>query len=326
MSRDLVALPKPHLHLHFEATVRPDTLADLADAAGRPVPATRRWRGFTEFAAAYGELIDLIRQPADLTRLMHELAEDQAAQGVTYVELSVAPEVYAGFFGSPEAALAALLADAEAASVRHGVVIRFMVAIDRTAGPEAALASARLAAAFADEGVVALGLHAEERGFPAADFAEPYRIARDAGLLATPHAGELVGPESVWQALDVLHADRILHGVRSVEDPALVAELVRRGSCLDVCPSSNLLLEVVPSIEAHPLPLLLEAGVACSINADDPILFGPDVLAEYDLASSVLGLTAEQLARCARAGFTASGAPAAVKAAGIAGVEAWLVD
>ena len=239
--------------------------------------------------------------------------------------MTLAPVLHAQLFGgSAEAALDFLLARATEAEARTGVVIRAMIASARTMAVEIALADARLAVQYADRGVVAYGLHSDERGAPAAPFAEAFAIARAGGLLITPHAGELVGPESVREAVELLHADRILHGVRVIEDPDLVAEVARLGICLDVCPSSNVVLHVVPDLAHHPLPALLAAGVTCSINADDPLQFGPGLLDEYLLCREQLGFDDATLAGCARSSIRASGAPADLKSAALAAIDAWL--
>ena len=200
-----------------------------------------------------------------------------------------------------------------------------MVTADRELSVEQAVADAKLAAKYAGRGVVGFGIANDERGNPVAKFAEAFAIAKDAGLLVTPHAGELEGPDEVRAAIAV-GADRILHGVRAIEDIDLVAEIAQRGIALDVCPTSNVLLHVVPTISAHPLPLLLEAGVRCSINADDPILFGPGLLEEYQLCRDGIGLTDEQLAACALTSLEASGAPDHVKERARDGIAVWLAS
>lgn len=322
--RDLRALPKGHLHLHMEAAMRPVTLVALSEKLGIEPAATTGFSGFTAFSMTYRGLLAAMDHPDHLGILMEQVFEDQAAEGVAYLELGVSPQFYAERYGSQEAALAEMLDSARSASATHGVAFGLMPTIDRTAGIEPAMLTARAAARFAGEGVVSLGLAADERGFPCAGYAEPFALARAAGLQATPHAGELVGPESVREALDLLRADRILHGVRAVEDPTLVAELAERGIPLDVCPTSNVLLEVVAEIGEHPLARLLAQGVRCSINADDPILFGPDILAEYELCRTSLGLTDEQLAACAWTSIETTLAPDDVKATAKAEIDAWL--
>ncbi len=179
-------------------------------------------------------------------------------------------------------------------------------------------------------GIVAFGLHGNEEGYPPDPFAHAFRLALDGtDLLSTPHAGEIApfpggGPDSVRDAIDHLGAHRILHGVLAIEDPRLVERLAREQICLDVCPSSNLLINVFPSAEAHPLPKLLEAGVPCDLGSDDPLLFGPSLLDEYVLCREQMGLSDDQLATMAQTSFTYSGAPQQVKDAGLAAVEAWL--
>jgi adenosine deaminase len=142
-------------------------------------------------------------------------------------------------------------------------------------------------------------------------------------LISAPHAGELAGPESVYGALDALGARRICHGVRAVEDPALVERLAADEVVLDVCPTSNVMLAVVPSIEEHPLVRLLDAGVGCSLNGDDPLLFGPGLLAEYELVRDTMGLPDERLAQLARSSLVASGAPNTLIAQALTQVQEW---
>ncbi len=327
--RDLAALPKGHLHLHLEASVRPATLAELAQERGISVPAFTYQRedypDFADFSVAYQSLVPVLDDQAALTRLVDEAVEDAAREGVVYLELSTSPMPrYSDMFGSVQEALATLTELITAAGVRHGVEANFMPSGMRIADPAGTTELARAAVPFAGKGIVSFGLAADERGFPPELFEEAFTIARDAGLDATPHAGELVGPESVWGAIKTLGASRIQHGVRSVEDPALIDYLAEHGIPLDVCPTSNYLLSVVDSVEEHPLPYLLEAGVRCSINADDPILFGPGVLEEYVLARGALGLTDEQLAACAWTSIETTQASDATKTKAKADIDAWL--
>jgi adenosine deaminase len=322
--RELRALPKGHLHLHMEAAMRASTLAEFAHNRGLAVPQTTVFTGFSQFADVYRTILAVLQHPDHLARVIDEIVEDQAAQGVVYVEIGVNPDYYADTFGTVRDALGVLVDAAARAQQRHGVAVGLMPTVDRTGTPESALVLARAAAEFAGRGVVSLGLANDERGTPAAVFAEAFAVARAAGLFVTPHAGELEGPDFVWEAIDLLGANRVQHGVRAIEDPRLVAELAARGIPLDVCPTSNVLLDVVEDLAAHPLPLLIEAGVRCTINADDPLIFGPDILAEYDLCRTQFGFTDEQLAACAWTSIEATQAPAAVKEAARAAIDAWL--
>jgi adenosine deaminase len=327
--RDLSTLPKAHLHIHLELAMRPATLADLAAKYDRAVPTVRGFGSFTAFSEMCGAAIDFLRDRDDWQRLADEVCADAAHDGATYIE----PGFWAGqhrpHWGSDEATWRMVMEEFEVAGARHGVTVRFLAAVDRVFDDETtAVQLAELAVRLRGDdehiGVVALGLHNDEVDHPPIDFVRPFQIARDGGLLSTPHAGELEPGHVVAEAVDLLGANRIQHGVRSFEVPGLVERLAAEGVCLDVCPTSNVLLGVFPSIAEHPLPRFLDAGVRCSLNADDPLLFGPGLLDEYELCRREMGLTDEQLASMARSSFECSGAPTAVKLAGVAGVDAWL--
>lgn len=324
-TRDLQSLPKGHLHLHLELGMRPTTLADLCAQYDLPVPPIRGFSDFGAFGAIVEGALATLRTPADFERIVVEAVEDAATDGVAYLEPGFWPYRYTELLGSAEALWETVLAAGAEAGARHGVCVRWMAAVDRVLdSPEQAMAVAQLAVHYSDDGIVSLGLHNDEAGHPPEPFAAAFHHATDNGLLSTPHAGELDGPASVRGSLGALRADRLLHGIRAIEDDALVAELVERGTCLDVCPTSNVALSVVPSLAAHPLPALLDAGVRCSINADDPLVFGPGCREEYEICRTELGLSDEQLAACARSSIECGAAPDDVKAAALAGITAWL--
>jgi adenosine deaminase len=322
--RELATLPKAHLHIHLEGAMRPATLQELATGYGMDVPETRGFGSFAAFAGMYIAACEVLRTPDDLRRLVLEVVEDSVAGGAIWVEPSVYVPRHRERIGSDETVVEIILDAAREAEARFDVGVGLMVAADRTLDPLDAVEQAKLASRYVGQGVVSFGLANDEEIGPPGDFEHAYDIARHAGLMSTPHAGELCGPESVQLALERLHADRIQHGVRAVEDPALVERLIDAGVCLDVCPTSNLLLGVVSSLAVHPLPQLLEAGVACSINADDPLLFGPGLLEEYELCRSELGLSDEQLATAARDSIACSGASETLKERGAAAVAGWL--
>jgi adenosine deaminase len=323
-ARDLLGLPKAHLHLHLEGGMRPQTLADLAATYGMPVPVVRGFGSFPMFADMYLAACEVLRSPQDLQRLIDETFDDAVEAGAVYIEPALFVPHHRERLGPDEQVLEMALDAMAAASARTGVAAGLMMAGDRTLPPEQATQQAELAARYAGRGVVAFGLANDEAPYPPEPFADAFRVARRAGLLATPHAGELAGPASVVGALDTLGANRIQHGTRSIEDPRLVERLAAEGICLDMCPTSNLLLSVVDNLADHPLPALLEAGVPCSLNADDPLLFGPGLLEEYQLCRDTLELGDEQLAQIARASLQCSGAPASVIEAGLAGIDRWL--
>jgi adenosine deaminase len=172
--------------------------------------------------------------------------------------------------------------------------------------------------------VVSFGLAGDEALGPAEPFAGAFGIARAAGLMSTPHAGEHGGPENVRAALDLLGAQRIEHGVRAIEDPSLVQRIVDEGICLDVCPTSNVQLSVTDSLEHHPLPALLAAGVTLSLNADDPVIFGCGLLDEYELARRAFGLDDTALAKVAANSIRCSGAPESVRSRALERIQTWL--
>jgi aminodeoxyfutalosine deaminase len=177
------------------------------------------------------------------------------------------------------------------ASERFGVTVRFTPDLYRGVDPELAVQAARTAVRYRDQGIVGLGLGGMERGMPARPYEPAFVIARDGGLGIVPHAGESAGSESIREILE-LDPDRIRHGIRAVEDPAVLAEILDRGLVLDVCLTSNLRTGVVPSLGAHPLPALRAAGIPCTVNTDDPAMFGTDLAHEYALAAE-LGVSAE---------------------------------
>jgi adenosine deaminase len=322
-TRDLRQLPKAHLHLHLEGAMRPSTLVDLSAHYGATPPDPPDG-SFETFIRLYRAAAAVLRTPDDYVRLVDEVVQDAAADGVVWLEPAewLAP-------GQPErlgmadaqAVLDLLLDAGLRASTRFG---GWMVSANRTRPREEAVALARLAERYAGRGVVAFGLADDETKGRPEPFAAAFDIARAAGLVAAPHAGEHGGPDSVRGALDALGARRIQHGVRSAEDPELLRRLADSDVCLDVCPTSNVHLRVVESLATHPLPTLLDAGVNVSLNADDPLFFGSGIRAEYELARHHFGLEDAALAGIAASSIRASGAPPALKAKSIAHIDDWL--
>ena len=306
--------------------MRPGTLADLAEAAGLPVPVVSGFGSFSAFADMYLTACRVIRSPADLARLVDEATEDAKLSGATWFEPSFYAPYHRDTFGSDEATVEILLEALHAAGERHGIGCGLMLAAERTLEVEIAIEQAELAARYANDGVVSFGLANDEAIAPPEPFAPAYEIILAAGLLSTPHAGELAGRDSILGALDALGSHRLQHGVRAVEDPELLARLAEEQICCDVCPTSNQLLSVTPDLANHQLIAMLDAGVPCSLNADDPLLFGPGLLEEYELCRTEMGLDDDQFAAIARASIVHSGAPEALKTESLAGIEAWLAS
>lgn len=322
--RDLATLPKAHLHLHLEAGMSPALLAELSAKYDREVPVIRGYGSFAAFADTYVAATDVLRERADWERLADDICTQHSAEGAVYLEPGFWAGNYRHRFSSDTACWELVMEVFDEASARAGIALRWMVPVDRVKDSrDDAMALARFAVANTDH-VVSFGLHNDEVGHPPQDFVEPFRVAREGGLLSTPHAGELESGRFVADSVDLLGAARIGHGVRSFEVPGLVERLAEAGVCLDVCPTSNIMLSVVPSYAEHPLSALLDAGVRCSLNGDDPLLFGPGLLEEYELARREMGFDDERLATIARSSIECSGAPAEVKRAGLAGVDSWL--
>jgi adenosine deaminase len=324
MVRDLALLPKAHLHVHLEGAMRPATLAEIAAGYGIEVPKIRGYGSFAAFSGLYRAAEAVLRTEEDLRRVVREVVEDAATDGAVYLEPQMYPGRYGDRLGPPDAVLDLVIDEGLRTAARLGIGFGLMLSCDRNSDPADAEAMAPLAAERAGAGMVSFGLAADEAMFPPEPFAKAFAIAREAGLISAPHAGEHGGPASVIGALDALGAQRIAHGVRAVESPDLVRRIAEEGVCLDVCPTSNLMLSVVPDLASHPLPLLIEAGVRCSLNGDDPLLFGPGLLDEYRLVRTELGLDDAAMAWLARCSIEDSGADATLKAQAVTDVEAWL--
>ena len=281
-------------------------------------------KGWFRFQRLYDTARSVLQREADVRRLLHEVAADERADGSGWLEIQVDPSGYAARFGGLTAFLELVLDAAADASAASRVGIGVVVGANRTKHPLEARTLARLAAQHAGRGVVGFGLANDERRGRAEEFEAAFRIARQAGLPAVPHGGELVGPSSVRACVESLRAARVGHGIRGAEDPAVVALLAERAVACEVCPASNLALGVYASIGEVPLPALVAAGVPVALGADDPLLFGARLTDQYELVREGLAVDDEQLARLAADSVRASTAPDDVRARLLAGVDAWL--
>jgi adenosine deaminase len=283
-------------------------------------------KGWFRFQRLYDLARACVRGEADLRRLVHEAAQDDAREGSRWLELQVDPTSYAPHVGGLTPAVEIVLdAAREASSSEVGVAI--VIAASRVRHPLEARTLARLAARYAGSGpgsVVGFGLSNDERRGSTPEFAAAFRIAARAGLASVPHAGELLGPRAVQETLDALAPDRIGHGVRSVEDPVVLAAVVARGVTLEVCPGSNVALGVYDAAAKVPLLELLDAGARLALGADDPLLFGTRLVDQYRVAREVHGLDDAALADLARSSLLGSRAPSDVRSRALADVDAWL--
>ncbi|WP_370414384.1 adenosine deaminase [Streptomyces fradiae] len=333
--RDLSLLPKAHLHLHFTGSMRPSTLIELADKYGVHLPEALKSgtppklratdeRGWFRFQRLYDMARSCLREPEDIQRLVREAAQEDVRDGSGWLELQVDPTSYAPLLGGLIPALEIILDAVDTASRETGLGMRVLVAANRMKHPLEARTLARLAVRYADRGVVGFGLSNDERRGMARDFDRAFAIAREGGLLAAPHGGELTGPSSVRDCLDDLRAARVGHGVRAAEDPRLLRKLAERGVTCEVCPASNVALGVYDKHEDVPLRTLFEAGVPMALGADDPLLFGSRLAAQYEIARRHHAFTDTELAELARQSVRGSAASEDVRQKLLSGIDDWL--
>jgi adenosine deaminase len=301
--------------------MRPATLAELAGRHGIAVPpplpaAAGTW---ADFQGRYDASRAAIRTPDDVRRVIVEAATDDAADGCAWLELQVDPTSYAPVFGGLEPALEAVLAGAAAAPIPVGV----LVASSWARSPSHALTLARLAVAYASDGVVGFGLSNDERHGVVADFTPAFRAAAAAGLVAAPHSGFYTPAAHVRSCVELLGATRIGHGTAAVTDPAVLDLLAARGVALEICPTSYPPFGV-HTLSTVPVRTLLAAGVPVALSTDDPLLFGVGLAGQYEICRDVLGLTDAELAVVAADGIRASTAPTETKTRLLAEVAGWL--
>jgi adenosine deaminase len=337
VGRSLTALPKAHLHLHFTGSMRHATLLELAERDGIVLPdaLVEDWppqlsaadeKGWFRFQRLYDVARSVLRTEDDVRRLVREAAEDDVADGGRWLEIQVDPSGYANRFGGITAFTDLVLDAVRDAERSTGLGMAVVIAANRTRHPLDARTLARLAAQYAGRGVVGFGLSNDERRGTTSEFAAAFAIAERAGLMLAPHGGELLGPQSVRACLDELHADRLGHGVRVAEDPALLDRVVEQGVALEVCPVSNVALGVYTDLTSVPVPTLLEAGATVALGADDPLLFGSRLAGQYATMRAAHELSDAQLAELARMSLRASRAPDDVRTAALRDVDAWLAD
>ncbi len=284
---DLAVLPKAELHIHLEGSVRPATLEEFSARTGVTVP--RSFNSLSTFVESFAVAWQTMSSPGDYGRMMREYCEDAARAGVRYAEVTMVT------IGRPFDCLAEAT---NAAAKQSDVEVRIIADIPRNFPVEVAWAI--LEGTKGVPGVIGLGIGGPEDGYPPELFEAVFAQAVEGGLRSIPHAGEDAGPESVRAALDALKAERIQHGVRAVEDPGLLEKLAERQIPLAVCPTSNLLLGVVSSLEDHPIRALWDAGVSVSVNTDDPGFFDCDLVGEYEIAGRLLDLDRAGYARLAK--------------------------
>jgi aminodeoxyfutalosine deaminase len=295
--------PKIELHVHLEGTVHAKLLRAIASRNGYALDEERAgaagFRDFRHFIEVFEHRIGALQAYDDFRTIVVDYAAEAASHGAVYVEAIFVPGLWRGL--DPDEVFAGYCDGAQEAREAHAVEVRLTPDVPGVYSPEEAEKVATVAVRYRERGVVGLGLAGPLGDEAMRPFSRAFALAREGGLGAVPHAGEIAGPESVRAALEVVQADRIRHGVRAEEDPGLVCELADRGTVLDVCLVSNLRLGVVASLDQHPLPRLVAAGVRCSVSTDDPALFDTDLTREYEAATS-LGVDARALYDAALSG------------------------
>ena len=323
MARDLLSLPKTNLHVHLEDSIRQQTVKEIAAANGLRVQLGTPITDSASFFAAVNVVRNCLLTFDDFYRVAVEYCADEAAQGTRYAEVSFTAAAHGERLGDMTMPLRAVLEGLAQGQADHGLQTRLLLDHSRRRSVERAWATLRLAESHASEGVVAVGLAGNET-YSGEPFVEVFRAARAAGLHVVHHAGEAAGPASIRQAVVAGGAERLGHGIRVLDDEDLVAEVVGMGIPLDVCPHSNVLLGLVPSLAEHPLPRMLEAGLHVTVNTDIPAMTGAGLADEYRLLRETFGYSDEAIADVARAGVRASFAAGDTKAELLSAIDAWL--
>ena len=316
----VAGLPKAEIHVHHVGSASPRIVSELAARHPGTVPADLdalrdfyTFRDFGHFIEVYLAVVDLLREPEDLRLLTYEVAAEMAAQNIRYAEMTLTPwtSVQAGV---PIQAYVEAVEDGRVAAERdHGIRLRWVYDIPGESGLPSAVDTLGFALDHAPETLIGFGLGGPEVGVDRPQFKDVFDQARAAGLHSVPHAGETTGPQTVWDALRHLGAERIGHGTSAAQDPELLVHLAETGIPLEVCPSSNIATRAVATLDEHPIRAFRDAGVTITVNSDDPPMFGTTLNREYEIAARLLGLDEAGVADLARAGVRASFADEAVK-------------
>ena len=309
----VAGLPKAEIHVHQVGSASPRTVSELAARHPGTVPVDldelRRFytfRDFAHFVEVYLAVVDLLREPEDIRLLTYEVATEMAAQQIRYAELTLTPHTSV-LTGVPIEAFVEAVEDARVAAERdHGIRMSWCYDIPGELGLPAGEATLGYALHHAPDTLVGFGLGGPEIGVGRPQFKDVFDRARAAGLHSVPHAGETTGPQTIWDALRDLGAERIGHGTSAVQDPALVDHLVEHQVPLEVCPTSNIATRAVDRLENHPLRALYDAGANVTVNSDDPPMFATTINREYEIAAELLDLDEHGIGELAKNAVRAS--------------------
>ena len=314
-------IPKAELHVHLEGTASPDLVQRLGKRNGITLPpeifnsdGTFRWLNFVHFLEVYDSASSVIRTPEDYRDVTYEYLASCAAEGAVYVEVMSSPDHAAGAGMTYLDHLEGITEGITDAKRDHGIEGRLIVTCVRHFGVERAMVVARQVVKNQSEITVGFGMGGDEAAWPPSQFAQAFNYVAASGLPCTVHAGEWAGPDRIREALETLPVQRLGHGVRAVEDPSLVKDIVARGVTLEVCPGSNVATGIYKSLSHHPIRELIVAGVNVTLNSDDPPYFATTLGNEYDKAGSVIGLSPDHLRGITASAITASFADQDTKA------------
>jgi aminodeoxyfutalosine deaminase len=337
LSAFVAGLPKAELHVHHVGSASARIVSELAARHPGTVPSDLEelqrfyeFRDFAHFIEVYLAVVGLIRTPEDIRYLTYEVAREMATgQNLRYAELTCTPYTsvrpHEDGVGMRIEAYSEAIEDARVAAERDfGLVLRWIYDIPGEAGVPSADATLDFALNHRPDGLIGFGLGGPEIGVPRPQFQPHFEAARAAGLRSVPHAGETTGPQTVWDALNLLGAERIGHGTSAAQDPELLAHLAERGIPLEVCPSSNIATRAVGTLEEHPIRAFRDAGVTVTINSDDPPMFGTDLNREYEIAADLLELDEAGVAELARTAVRASYADADVQERILGEIDAYV--
>ncbi|MBV7697678.1 adenosine deaminase [Streptomyces sp. TRM70350] len=306
-------LPKAELHLHIEGTLEPELAFELAARNGVRLPyadtdelrEAYQFEDLQSFLNLYYELMAVLRTERDFADLANAYLARAAAQGVRHAEIFFDPQAHISRGVGMGTVVEGLWRALEHSEREHGISTQLIMCFLRDESAESAMATLQAAKPYLDR-ITGVGLDSAEVGHPPVTFREVYQAAAALGLRRVAHAGEEGPPEYITEALDVLGVERVDHGLRCMEDPALVERLVRERIPLTLCPLSNVRLRAVDALAEHPLPAMLDAGLLCTVNSDDPAYFGGYVGDTFDAVRAALGLSEERLRELARNSFVAS--------------------
>jgi adenosine deaminase len=331
--RELRTLPKAHLHLHFTGSARLATIQQLADQYGISLPPALanqdfdwgdRGQDWSYFQNRYDAARQTIRSAKDIHRIIREAAEDDVMEGSGWLELQVDPSSYARHLGGVNPAVEVMLEACQDASRATGIGIGLVLAVSWSASPEHAEHIARVAARYAHCGVVGFGISNDERLGEPDNFVVASHIARDAGLLVTPHTGFYTDYRHVRRCVELLGARRIGHGITAALSSRTLDMLAQRQVTMEICPTSYLPLGVLSSLRQVPVTTFQQAGVPVALAADDPLIFGTRLVGQYEILRSVHGLDDQALADLARQAVCAATAPEEVAGRLRSGIDAWV--